>query len=257
MFSSWLLSQGLAFFADSAGGARLPLLADCSQGSDVVASIETTTPVSIRYSMAGDSETCYAVTVTLDGKALNGYLLGARHPAIAQFDSDPRGRIPEIPPPPPAASPIADKTGGTSGTEETVSFAGFRAVDFDGRRVDLNASRAENVLLYFWSPYDRGSAQKAEAMDGIYETYHPRGVDVVGIASGVSAARLRAYCEQNEVSWPQVIDSGEIAARYHIDAAKPFLLLDRHRNVIAVAGSAQALALTLDRIAGRRRIVDR
>jgi hypothetical protein len=68
----WLLSHAVAFFADSPAGTRVPLLASCSDPTEVVASIETSAPLQIRYSMAGESEPCYAVTVTMDGKSIKG-----------------------------------------------------------------------------------------------------------------------------------------------------------------------------------------
>ena len=260
MYAYWLI---LVFFADPQAGARLPLLADCSNSAEVVASIDAATSIKIRYSMAGDSGACYAVTATVDGKPLNGFLLGSAHPTVAQFERDSRSLIPEIPPPPPpppapATAPSPDKKPAPAeqaGADASgpVSFAGFRAVDFDGRRIDLSASRAQNVVIYFWSPYG-ASSKKAESMEGLYTTYHDRGVDVVGVASGVSAAKLRDYCSQNEVTWPQVLDGGQLAARYHGDPAKPFLRLDRQRNVIAAASSPQGLGSALDQIAGRRRI---
>ena len=91
-------------------------------------------------------------------------------------------------------------------------------------------------------------------MENVYEQYHPRGVDVVGIASARSVSQLRQVCGENEFVWPQIFDTGGIANRYHVDPAKPYLVLDQSRRVIASASSAADLDPVLRMLAQRRRL---
>ncbi len=135
-----------------AAGAGLALLSSCSSESETVATIQASDPLQIRYSMGGESQLCYAVSVTVDGKVVKGYVLGAAHPAIAEFEREARTHVPEIPPPPPpppaavpsltakltAESTAASTTNAEQVPQGPVSLAGFRAVDWRGNRVDLN-----------------------------------------------------------------------------------------------------------------------
>jgi peroxiredoxin len=254
--------------------ATFPLLKSCGEGSETVTSIGSSDPVKIRYSFNTDTGTCYAVTATIDGKTVDGYLAGARpgngpaHPAIMAFEQEIRTHVPQIPaPPPPAPTPpaaakaaapqpaVADAS--QKKNEEAplpLSFAGFRAVDIKGNRVDLSSKRTPNIVVYFWSALDQRGIKKAEAMYGVYEHFHTRGVEVVGIASARNATQLLQVCTDSEFVWSDILDSGGIANRYHVDPAKPYLLLDQSRRVIAAVESPSALEPILDQLTRGRRV---
>ena len=135
-------------------------------------------------------------------------------------------------------------------------MAGFRAVDWQGNRVDLSAMHAQNVVVYFWSPSEKRVARKVDAMQNVSMTYQPRGVEIVGIVTGTNPSRFEQFARQNEIGGMQVLDSGQIASRYHVNPDKPYLVLDRQRNVIAAVSSPAELEAFLDPLAGRRRLLN-
>jgi hypothetical protein len=260
--------------------AGFPLLKSCGEGSETVTIVSSSDPVQIRYSFATDTGNCYAVTATIDGKPVDGYMAGGSrpgdstaHPAIVVFEQEIRTHVPLIPPPPPpppaapktlAAAPqpgIADasiKKDPAPKKEDAplpLSFAGFRAVDIKGNRVDLSSKRALNIVVYFWSALDQRGIKKAEKMDQIYMEFRTRGVDVVGVAAARNALALRQVCTDNEFVWQEILDSGGIANRYHVDPAKPYLVLDQSRNVIAAVGSPLELEAILGPLTQRRRVI--
>ena len=51
-----------------------PLRSGCSPDARVLASLPSGAPVTIRYSISGDTEACYKVSVEVDGKTLEGSL---------------------------------------------------------------------------------------------------------------------------------------------------------------------------------------
>lgn len=232
--------------------------------------------VKVRYSFGADLGTCYAVIATLDGKPVDGYLMGSAnpavvHPAILAFEQDIRLHATPIPQAVPAAPP-APAPAATAAAKPAVvvpvakeapppppaplSFAGFRATDVNGERVDLSARRTQNVVLYFWSARNRNGIRATDQMESIYDAYHNRGVDVVGIASAANASDLLSICRNNEIIWPQVFDSGGIASRYHVDPANPYLVLDQSRHVIAALPSASALGPVLAQLTKNRRPIE-
>jgi peroxiredoxin len=277
--------------------SKFPLLKSCGEGSETVAAIGGSDEVKIRYSFAADSGTCYAVTATVDGKDVNGYLAGPTHsaagatysisspvhPAIIAFEQEIRMHVVQIPvpapAPPTALKPAASETAATRPTASLstppqttspqavtpnepvqdppppLSFAGFRAVDIKGNRVDFSAMRTPNIVIYFWSATDKRGIKKAGQMETIYDEFHTRGVDVVGVASARNATQLRQVCSDNEVVWPEILDAGGIANRYHVDPAKPYILLDRSRKVIAAATSPAELAAVLRPLTKTRRVI--
>jgi len=277
---SWFLSPrcllavplAAAACAYAEGPIAVPLLNSCEPGAGTIATVRGSDPVDVRWSFATDTGTCYAVAATVDGKSVNGYLTGGTptandpaHPAIASFLQEIRAHISEIPLPPsaevpaavPANQPVVSKEAAPRKDQEDIpplSFAGFRAVDIKGNRVDLISRTAPNIVVYFWSALDQRGIKQAEAMYNVYEEFHTRGVDVVGVASARNATQLRQICTDNEVEWPEILDSGGIAGRYRVDPAKPYLLLDQSRKVVAAVGSPRELEPILRQLTQLRRV---
>jgi len=86
------------------------LLSECSETASVKRVIQSSDVVEIRHSLAGGAETCYSVSVTTDsGSTVNGFLLGARHPAVVRFDRQENAYIAAALSPAPAAKPSHTK----------------------------------------------------------------------------------------------------------------------------------------------------
>jgi len=248
----WLVAAVAA--TATAQPANFPLLKDCSRPDQVLAWIQTTDHVEVRYALAGNRETCYAVRTTVDGDRVEGFVIGAAHPDLAAFAREVRSQIPEIPQPvaPPPAPPAAAAAEELARAPETPeSFAGLSGLSPKGRRVSLDALAAPTVVLYFWSANDRKSIREAEAMDAIFETYQGKGVGLVGVVSG-GAAQARTAMNENEVVWPQILDHGEIAARYPQTKETRYFILDRGRNVVAALQSAEQVQRELLKLRTRR-----
>jgi peroxiredoxin len=239
-------------FAQSPGPSAA-LLRDCADPSSVLAEIRPADPIQVRYSVAGGSDACYAVRAIADGRQIDGYLLGPTHPAIEEFVRGVQADIP-VPPAPPAPVEPADPKAKLkdAASTEPISFAGFQAVDVSGHRVDLSAMNASHVILYFWSATDPTSLAKGDDIESLYLTYNPRGLAFVGVAATPSAAKLRQFAQRNEITWPLIADSGELAKQYHVNPEKPYMILDRQRNVLTAVGTSNELEPILQRLmAGR------
>lgn len=225
------------------------LLPDCSdpQPADITATIHKSDPVRVRYGIGGNSETCYAVSAVVNGKTVEGYLLGNAHPDVAAFERETRSHIPAIPEPTqPAPAPVAQEV-----KQKTVppaipeSFAGLSGRSPDGRRVSLDDIRTPTVVLYFWSVNNQNSIREADGLERVYEQYHGKGVSVLGVVSGSSAARVRQVLRDEEVLWPQILDNGDIASRFLAGREAKFFILDSQRNEVAALRSAFELQRAL------------
>lgn len=260
----WVAGTTLAagcLFAQAPEPGSFALMKSCSAGAEAAATLHAADPVSVRYSFSGDAGTCYKVIATIDGHSVSGYLIGAAHPAVQAFIHDVQSQAKIIPPPPPpappaaapAAKPLDVEVKPAPAPELPLSFAGFHAVAIDGWPVDLSRERAANVVIYFWSPRTRDGLKAADQISQIYDSFHTRSVYFFGVATGTSRQQLRKAASDYELEQPQVLDGGGIAARYHVDPAKPFLILDQHRNVIAAESSAGALESILAQLTKGRR----
>jgi hypothetical protein len=63
-----------------------PLRTGCSPDASASASLPAGAPVTIRYSISGESQPCYKVSVELDGKAVEGYLPASAIGGLDDFD---------------------------------------------------------------------------------------------------------------------------------------------------------------------------
>jgi hypothetical protein len=63
------------------------LFSECSDSSEVKRVVQSSDVVVVRHSLAGDAQTCYAVSIAAgNGKVVDGFLLGASHPAVLAFE---------------------------------------------------------------------------------------------------------------------------------------------------------------------------
>lgn len=213
--------------------------------------LDASHPVQVRFNYNGDAGNCYAVTATVGSHKIDGYLIGAAHPAIAAFEKEIRAQQVAIPVPAPApaalAAPPAASVSQASAQASPISFAGFRAISVDGWPVDLSRETAPNVFIYFWSARSRTGIKALDGMESIYNSFHNRGVYIVGVGSASSGDELKRIAGENEIGGRQVLDRG-FAARYHVDPAKPFMVLDQSRKVIASAATAQGLQSVLQQL---------
>jgi hypothetical protein len=241
----------LAAASFAIAGDTVPILSGCSDGADTIGTVRSDDPVKVRYSLGGGSQICYAVAAASAGKDVEGFMLGESHPSIAAFEREARSHIPEAPPPPqPAPVAKADKAEENTPAPPPgpTSFAGFKAMDVQGRQVDLDRIPAKYVVLYFSALGNKRAVRDSEGMEAVYGAYHPKGVGVIGVGVGLTAAAVKAYAREVEATWPLIHDTGGISARYNVNPATPFYILDRERNVVAAVKRANDLPPLLDRL---------
>src|SRR5437868_1084485 len=74
------------FLAVTVKDDQAPLRAGCAADARVVATLPAGTPVTLRYSMAGESVPCYKVAVEVDGKHVDGYLPASSMEGLNSFE---------------------------------------------------------------------------------------------------------------------------------------------------------------------------
>jgi hypothetical protein len=65
---------------------QTPLRSRCSEDASSLASLPAGSPVTIRYSISGESQTCYKVAVEIDGRTIEGYLPSSAIGGLEDFD---------------------------------------------------------------------------------------------------------------------------------------------------------------------------
>ncbi len=122
---------------------------------------------------------------------------------------------------------------------------GAPAPDFSGadlltdRPVSSGDYHGKVVLLHFWSTETK--PRVFEALRAIYEKYHGRGLEIVGICENPASERDKAagFLKVHGLAWPQLFDGkgprGELFVAYAgALSLSPYGVIDRDGNVAAI-----------------------
>jgi thiol-disulfide isomerase/thioredoxin len=110
-------------------------------------------------------------------------------------------------------------------------------VDGHPGRVALADLRGKVVLLDFWATWCAPCLEMLPTMEQLYGDYHPRGVEFVGINSdGPSSTEqdVRDFLRRRPMSYPVVLDEGEVGGRYNVTGLPHFVVLGRDGAVSRV-----------------------
>ena len=109
------------------------------------------------------------------------------------------------------------------------------AVDLDGKPISLADYRGKVVLLNFWTTR---YTDRIPTLETVYEKYHNRGFNIIGISLDVDETVLREFIEENPLPWRQIFDGkryeGPLAQQYGVRSVPRMFLLDREGKVISV-----------------------
>jgi hypothetical protein len=81
------------------------LFSDCSDSSEVKRVIQSADVIEVRHALVGGIQTCYSVSVNTGSGSLDGFLLGAKHPAVIQFERQEQAYIAQALPHPSEPEP--------------------------------------------------------------------------------------------------------------------------------------------------------
>ena len=108
-------------------------------------------------------------------------------------------------------------------------------VDLDGKPISLADYRGKVVSLDFWTTR---YTDRIPTLKAVYEKYHHRGFDIIGISLDVDETVLREFIEENPLPWRQIFDGkryeGPLVKRYSVRSIPRMFLLDREGKVISV-----------------------
>ena len=109
------------------------------------------------------------------------------------------------------------------------------AVDLDGKPISLAEYRGKVVLLDFWTTR---YTDRIPTLETVYEKYHNRGFNIIGISLDVDETVLREFIDENPLPWRQIFDGkryeGPLAQQYRVRRIPRMFLLDRESKVISV-----------------------
>jgi peroxiredoxin len=104
----------------------------------------------------------------------------------------------------------------------------FTLQSVDGETHALNDYRGQIVFLNFWATWCPSCEGEMPAIESVYEAYQNEGFIVLAINAGESSRSIRGFQQEEELTFPLLIDPGEsVTGSYGIFALPTSLLVDQ------------------------------
>jgi len=128
----------------------------------------------------------------------------------------------------------------------------FTAVD--GRAVDIAKLRGKVVLIDFWATWCGPCIRELPNLKAVYDKYHDRGFEVVGISLDREGDRQKLidFCKEHGMPWPQHFDGkywkNEYAVQYGIQAIPAMFLLGPDGKLATTEARGEKLEAEVKRL---------
>ncbi len=135
-------------------------------------------------------------------------------------------------------------------TEDTVLSArtgtapDFTLPTLDGATLTLSYILAEKpVVLDFWASWCPHCQANMPNLDALYTDYGDR-IEVIGVNMRESPEKARAFADRLDISYPIVLDAGDVASAYGIRYTNTHVLIRQDGTILKVlAGDIGAAEL--------------
>ena len=119
------------------------------------------------------------------------------------------------------------------------------AVDLNGIPISLADYRGKVVLIDFWAVWCGPCVGEIPNIRAVYEKYHDKGFDVIGISLDEDETVLREFIAEKAIPWRNIFDGsgfrGGFAERYGVRSIPAPFLLDREGKVLSVKARGRLL----------------
>ncbi|MEM8584866.1 MAG: TlpA disulfide reductase family protein [Bacteroidota bacterium] len=144
----------------------------------------------------------------------------------------------------------------------TTFLPGFQAPEIEGQSpegetIKLSDLRGQYVLLDFWASWCGPCRRENPNVVRVYNEYHERGFEILGVSLDNNADRWKAAIEQDGLSWPHISDLGgwrsAHARAYGVTSIPETILLDPEGKIVARGLRGATLEAKLAEILGAGR----
>ncbi len=106
----------------------------------------------------------------------------------------------------------------------------FSATDIHGKTITLDDYRNKVTLLDFWATWCRPCVAELPAIQAVYDRFHSRGFDVIGISLDENSDAVREFLAENKLPWRQIVNGSEkeqnIVVKFGVDKIPATFLID-------------------------------
>ena len=134
----------------------------------------------------------------------------------------------------------------------------FAATRLDGQPLDWESYRGQVVLIDFWATWCGPCLAELPHIRELYERYHQRGFDVIGVSVDRDQDALQAFVEKNKLPWAVTFHTDEaelglaqpLAVQFGVSTVPVALLVDQEGRLISLDARGDELRTWLERLLG-------
>ncbi len=111
----------------------------------------------------------------------------------------------------------------------------IQVIDLDGNPISLLDTKAELIVLYFYSPECENCQKETPQLKNVYNQWKDRGIEVFAITIEPDESGWRNYVVPNYTDWINGFDPNNGAAynfKYHIDVTPEIYVIDQERKIV-------------------------
>jgi len=124
------------------------------------------------------------------------------------------------------------------------SASDFVLKDVQGKSFRLSAQRGKPVLIFFGTTWCPGCRAEIPVYKKVYETYVPRGLEVIYINIMEPAKKVARFAQANALPYRTLLDEdGSVANAYNVIGVPMIMLVDKNGFIIKVGHSSQEMPL--------------
>lgn len=121
----------------------------------------------------------------------------------------------------------------------------IRFTAIDDREVNLADLKGKVVLVDFWATWCMPCVKAMPEVKSLYDDFHQRGFEVIGISLDEDRERLDAYLAKENLPWPQQFDGlgweNAFALQYKVQSIPATFLIGPDGTIAAVDASGDEL----------------
>lgn len=106
----------------------------------------------------------------------------------------------------------------------------------EGKTIDAAQFKGKTLLVAFWTSEADPVRRDLPELQKVYQRYHAKGFEIVGVNLDDEAEKLKAFLTQNPLPWPQVFEPGgmdsPVANAFGIISLPTMILVDADGKVV-------------------------
>ncbi len=124
----------------------------------------------------------------------------------------------------PSTTPVA---------QSDASVLQFTASDLDGNMQNSSTWVGKQPLVInFWGTWCPPCRKEIPDLVRLYKEYHPKGVEIVGLAVRDTPEKVRAFSKKNGMEWVMLMANNEVAYKFKISSVPTTIFVDRNGKVV-------------------------